>query len=115
MIVAAIATMLFIVSIIFALIMISDDTILTDRSRAQTYAVAFIAVILVLNIPLLYIALKVSGKLKARVMNKCISCNSPMDAEEYSCPVCRAIQPRADESAYLKPDDNDEKTIRPKN
>jgi len=113
-IVVVTAAMLFISSVIFAMIMISDETITADPSRAQTYAAAFIIIILVLNIPLLFIALKVSKKLKEQTMNKCGSCGSPLGAEEYSCPVCRAIQPSADESMYLKPEDTDKVTIKPK-
>ncbi|MCL2607315.1 MAG: hypothetical protein FWD92_01990 [Methanomassiliicoccaceae archaeon] len=110
--VVVIATTLFISSVIFAMIMVSDESIMADPSRAQFYAAVFIIIILALNVPLLVIALRVSKKLKARMSSECISCGSPMDPDERSCSVCRTIQP-ADDDVYLKPEDADDE-IRPK-
>ena len=112
MLIVAIITAVFVSSMIFAYLMLTDPTISEDGSKTAVYAAVFVAVLIVLNVSLLLVALAASKKMKALAASKeCASCGAAIRKADPECPVCHAVQVTG--STYLDPK-KEEATVRPK-
>ncbi|MCL1904957.1 MAG: zinc ribbon domain-containing protein [Methanomassiliicoccaceae archaeon] len=109
------ATVLFAATMVFIYLLMTDESILADRSKTFVYAAAYIAVFVILNVLLLVTVFRSSRKLKMLASKKrCASCDALMDIDASFCPKCSAIQPDAvTEDVYMEPKGTDDK-IKPK-
>jgi len=112
MLIVAIITCVFLSSVIFAYLMLTDPSITEDASKEAAYAAVFVAALIVMNVLLLYVAFSASKKMKALAVSKeCASCGAAMHRAETECPECHAVQ--VSESTYLDPKKEEER-VRPK-
>ncbi|MDR0334480.1 MAG: hypothetical protein LBH69_01150 [Methanomassiliicoccaceae archaeon] len=110
--IVAIITAVFVSSLVFAYIMLTDGSVAHDDSRAIMYAAVFAIILIVLNALLLTVALQASRKAKAAATSKkCASCGAVIHRAETECPECGAVQ--VNSGTYLDPKAEEEK-IRPK-
>jgi len=109
------AAVLFAATMVFVYLLMTDGTILADRSKTFVYATAYILVFVILNIFLLITAFRSSRRFRTLASKKrCVSCGALMETDASFCPKCSAMQPDAvTDDVYMEPKGTDDK-IRPK-
>jgi len=115
--IVAVATVLFLSTAIFALVMLNNEEIWDDLGTVFTYMAVFFTVFLVLNVLLVVLTIKASRNAKnaGTETKRCTSCSSVLPADARSCHICHAAQPIVlNDDAYLRPRES-KRGIRPKN
>jgi hypothetical protein len=106
----AVVTSVFVSSLAFAYIMVTNNYVTDDESIALKYAAIFAVILITLNALLLAIALRASRKMKKEALTKkCASCGLSIERDETKCPGCNAVQ--VSEDTYLDPREADSKVI----
>ncbi|MDR0778534.1 MAG: hypothetical protein LBE48_03745 [Methanomassiliicoccaceae archaeon] len=111
----SIVAAIFIIAAAFVLLMVTDPSIIEDEDRMFTLVSAFVAVFVILNLILLFIGWRETRTAKDVTAKNCVSCGTKIDQNAKVCTKCRAMQPLIlNESVYLDPKVQNDRTIRPK-
>jgi len=103
----------FITSLLFGYIAVTDPDIPDDESRTLMFAVIFLTVFLSLNLILMFVGLKAYAATRKRMTaRQCTECNASIPVNAAACPQCGSVY--KDKNTYLDPKEEDEPDVRPK-